>query len=36
MSQFGKIFVEVMSKYHITFSSLYHTSVVSKEYISAV
>ena len=36
MSQFGKILVEVMSKYHITSSSLYHTTGVSKEYISAV
>lgn len=36
MSQFGKILVEVMSKYHITYSSLYHTTGVSKEYISAV
>ena len=36
ISQFGKILVEVMSKYHITYSSLYHTTGVSKEYISAV
>ena len=36
MSQFGKILVEVMSKYHITYSGLYHTTGVSKEYISAV
>ncbi len=36
MSQFGKILVEVMNKYHITYSSLYHTTGVSKEYISAV
>ena len=36
MSQFGKILVEVMSKYHITYSCLYHTTGVNKGYISAV
>lgn len=36
MSQFGKILVEVMSKYHITYSGLYHTTGVNKGYISAV
>ena len=36
MSQFGKILVEVMGKYHITYSGLYHTTGVSKGYISAV
>lgn len=36
MSQFGKILVEVMNKYHITYSGLYHTTGVNKGYISAV
>lgn len=36
MSQFGKILVEVMGKYHITYSGLYHTTGVNKGYISAV
>ena len=36
MSHFGKILVEVMGKYHITYSGLYHTTGVNKGYISAV
>lgn len=36
MSQFGKILVEVMDKYHITYSGLYNTTGVNKGYISAV
>lgn len=36
MSQFGKILIEVMSKYHITYSGLYNTTGVNKGYISAV
>ena len=36
LSRTEVILVEVMSKYHITYSGLYHTTGVNKGYISAV